>query len=222
MMSSDAFLVKFSCGDTSSSLITVSLPCGKSYTLNNHTYNVTGIYTQTLPGLLGCDSTVTLDLTIIPIDHPVINVDGFTLGVTRAYVYDTYQWIRNGVLIPGATDSTYTVKANGEYRVVVTKGEECSDTSDVYLINNYTGIAGINALAESISVYPNPATDKITIQSPVRVNVVLTDVSGRMIKQVENAHKVNIQGLASGLYLLKITDREGRLIKVSKVVRQEQ
>ena len=35
-----------------------------SYTLNNHTYSKSGVYTQVLKNVFGCDSIITLDLTI--------------------------------------------------------------------------------------------------------------------------------------------------------------
>lgn len=38
--------------------------CDNNYTLNGQTYTSSGIYTQTLTNVVGCDSTITLDLTI--------------------------------------------------------------------------------------------------------------------------------------------------------------
>jgi gliding motility-associated-like protein len=35
-----------------------------SYTLNNHTYDTSGIYLQTIPNYSGCDSIITLNITI--------------------------------------------------------------------------------------------------------------------------------------------------------------
>ncbi len=217
--SADVFVVKFACSDTSSSYLTASLPCGESYTLNDSVYTATGTYTQIFPNISGCDSTVILDLTILPLDKPVITTDSFTLGTTGTY--DTYQWLLNGEPIAGATDSTYTVTENGDYQVVVTNENGCSETSDVYTVTNYTGIEDIPALANQIRVYPNPATDIVHIYSPVKVNVALTDMAGKLIREVEaDSRSLSLEGLAEGVYLLRIADKDGLLIKTEKIIKR--
>ena len=57
------------------------------------------------------------------------------------------------------------------------------------------------------------------IQSPVPVDVTLTGVDGRRIQTVKDAHSISVKDLAAGLYLLRITDRDGTLIKVEKVLK---
>jgi len=217
--STDIYLVKFGCSDTSSSYLAVSLPCGESYTLKKNVYTESGTYTQIFPNVSGCDSTITLDLTIIPLDKPVINVDSFVLGATGTYA--TYQWMKDGALIPGATDSNYTVTENGDYRVIVTNGKGCSDTSDAYPVTNYTGITDVHLLAKYIKIYPNPTTDRVYIQSPVKVNVVLTDIEGKMIRKCLNTKSISLKDLAEGIYLLHIADQNGVLLKVEKVANQK-
>jgi len=59
----DAFVVKLSkCTNVTTSNLNIS-SCD-SYTLNNHTYDTTGVYLQTIPNASGCDSIITLNLTI--------------------------------------------------------------------------------------------------------------------------------------------------------------
>jgi gliding motility-associated-like protein len=59
----DIFILKLSrCASNSFSSISVSV-CS-NYVLNNQTYNSTGTYTQTLTNAAGCDSIITLNLTI--------------------------------------------------------------------------------------------------------------------------------------------------------------
>ena len=58
----DAFVLKLSqCTNSSATLVVDTC---NSYTLNNQTYITSGIYTQTLPNIAGCDSLITLNLTI--------------------------------------------------------------------------------------------------------------------------------------------------------------
>jgi hypothetical protein len=46
----------------------------------------------------------------------------------------TYKWKKNGVIINGATDSSYIAKASGSYTVVVTNSSSCSATSMAVLV----------------------------------------------------------------------------------------
>jgi hypothetical protein len=213
----DVFVVKFNC-DTFSSHLAVSL-CEDSYTLNDSIYTTSGIYAQVFPNLSGCDSTITLNLTLNGhVDQPVITTDSFTLGVAGSYA--GYQWILNDQLITEATDPTYTVKDNGNYRVVVTNENGCSDTSDVYPVTNYTGIEGAPVPASQIRVYPNPATNRVNIDAPVPVTISLSCIDGKMILEPEPTKTVSLKALSQGIYFLHIYDDNQRLIKVEKVVKQ--
>lgn len=147
---------------------------------------------------------------------PVITVNVFELSTTVPY--DTYQWLLNGEIIPGATDAIYTVTENGDYRVVVGDNESgCSDTSAVYTVTN-VGIGDL-AIANSLRVYPNPASGEIRVAAPVKVSLQLYDISGRLITAAEAA-QLQLAGLDAGLYLLHVFNKQGNLIKVEKIVKQ--
>ncbi len=153
-------------------------------------------------------------------EKPVINVDSFKLGVVTSY--PAYQWMKDDSLIPGETDSTYAVKANGNYRVIVTNEYGCKDTSDVYTVRNYTtGIDDLARLKSQIQVYPNPSADIVYIQAPVQMGLVLTDLQGRMLQRAEmqGTHTMSLKDLSDGVYLLHLRDKEGALIKTVKVVK---
>lgn len=46
----------------------------------------------------------------------------------------TYQWLLNNTIVAGATNAAYTASLAGDYSVVVTNGNDCSDTSTVATI----------------------------------------------------------------------------------------
>ncbi len=147
---------------------------------------------------------------------PVISVDSFTLRTSASYT--TYQWLLNGNIIPGATDSTYIVMENGNYQVIVSNEYGCKDTSGVYEITN-VGIDNIRQLAGRIRVYPNPANSIVYINAPIAVNFYLCSIQGKVLKQVEQSDRVSLQDLAEGIYFLQIYDRENRLLKIEKIVK---
>lgn len=213
--STDIYLLKLACSDTSSFLLPLQ-ECGASFTLNGNTYTASGTYKQVLTNLAGCDSTLTVQLVLTD-PQAMINVNGYTLSTTMRFV--TYQWIKDGVVITGATDSSFTVSANGGYQVVVTNEYGCTDTSDVFRVTN-VGIDDQHTIASQIKVYPNPASGVMYIMSPVTVSAVLTNLDGRHIMSVANAQSISLQALPAGVYFLRILDADNNLLKVEKVVKK--
>lgn len=70
-----------------------------------------------------------------------------------------------------------------------------------------SGIDEIGIDNVTVSVYPNPAVGSFHIKAPAQVdNVTLYNLSGAQIKTVASpeGNTVNIDGLASGLYLVNI------------------
>jgi hypothetical protein len=164
----------------------------------------------------GCHSRVDTFIVNIPNLEAIITVNVFDLGTTQPYT--TYQWLFNSSIIPGATNSIYTVPQNGGYQVVVTDANGCNDTSDVYTVTN-VGVDGVEAIASQIEVYPNPSKDYVTIKSPVSINIILSSVDGRKVLAQEHATRISVGALADGVYMLKITDQEGKLIKTEKLIK---
>jgi len=210
----DIYLLKLICSDTSSSSLQLQ-ECGASFTLNGYTYTASGTYRQTLTNSSGCDSNITVHLELSD-PRAAINVSGFTLSTTTPFT--SYQWIKEGAGIPGATDSTYVVTENARYQVAVTDEHGCTDTSDVYTVTN-VGIDG-NSMAAQIKIYPNPARDMVYISSPVAVNAVLTTVEGRDVLRADHAQSLSLSGLPGGVYFLRISDEEHRLIRIDKVIKE--
>jgi len=214
----DMFLVKFNqfCDDSFDSTRSVAI-CEDEYLFNGRRLTQSGIYRDTLFNEGGCYSIITLDLNLRgKLAPPVINVKKFELGTVLRYY--TYQWMLNGSVIPGATDSVYTVQQNGTYQVIVTNKNGCRDTSDIYEVTNYTGIEGARNRAHQINIYPNPAKDMVYIDAPVPVQATITTMDGRLLKQATNETGISVKGFATGMYLIQIRDEEGRLIKVEKLV----
>lgn len=72
-----------------------------------------------------------------------------------------------------------------------------------------TGIA--DREAERWQVYPNPATDRVTVEA--RGRVTLLDLYGRMVLAADGPTVLDLGALPSGLYLLRCGDTARRLLK---------
>lgn len=173
--------VQVNVGQTTSSTLNESA-CD-SYTLNGQTYTQSGTYTQVIPNGSGCDSTITLNLSMdfSPITPVITLTNGVTM-TTPAQANVSFQWINCSDLTPiaGATGTTFTASMNGVYAVVASNG--CgSDTSECSTINS-VGITDLSGA--DLSVYPNPTDGALHVQ--VSANMLgqtwkLYDIRGRLV-----------------------------------------
>ena len=151
-------------------------------------------------------------VSILPNPNPMIsyNTSGHYL-YTSTFV--TYQWLRNGVAVTGATTGIYPLTVSGMYRVVVKDVNGCMDTSAVY---NYisTGVSSVVA-GNNINVYPNPATSVLHIDAPCSVNVHIISPDGRVVMEQKDAVDMSIAHLANGVYMIMVYDGSNTLLKTT-------
>jgi hypothetical protein len=183
-----------------------------TWSTTNQTYTTTGIYSETLSNQSGCDSIVTLDLTINSVDNTV--TDNGDLSLTANASSGSFQWLdcNNGFApISGATGQTYTTAVNGSFALEVSENG-CSDTSDCIVID-YVNVD--NAQERGlIAVYPNPTDGKLFVdfgKLDSQVQLKITDVNGRTV--YTKAHQGNQVAelnliLPSGVYMLHLTSQE--------------
>lgn len=84
------------------------------------------------------------------------------------------------------------------------------------------GIRSVSYTAD-ISVYPNPATNVLNIQSSQYItDVSLTDESGRVISEVADVQSIRCQlnttALSPGIYFVRISNGQGQVAVVRKVI----
>lgn len=93
---------------------------------------------------------------------------------------------------------------------------------------NISGVVGVNgpdAITSDLNVYPNPATDLLNVslllQQKSTVRIALNDLNGREVAVIhsgelqpgENTIQYSTAELASGLYLMTVTDESGKLVQ---------
>ena len=62
-----------------------------------------------------------------------------------------------------------------------------------------------------ISIYPNPANDKVVIKGVEASEVQVYNALGQMVKTVRRTNVVDLSGLVEGVYLLRIMDADGKV-----------
>ncbi|MCK5846563.1 MAG: T9SS type A sorting domain-containing protein [Bacteroidales bacterium] len=190
---------------------TITETACSSYTSpsGNHVWSATGVYTDVIQNASGCDSVITINLTIENVDVSVTQT-GVQLQANATGV--NYQWIdcAGNTDINGATNQIFTPTVDGNYAVIVSSSN-CSDTSICYQV---VGV-GINNLdySESIVLFPNPCSDFINIElkGSFKISTIsITDLSGRIVLHSEHNNvsdaKVDISFLTSGVYIVRVGD----------------
>lgn len=197
--------------------ITILQPSSASIDVNACNYYISpgrhrkwkksGIYKDTLTNAKGCDSLLTIKLSIPKTDIRVTQT-GKHLSALSAT--GSFRWLNCGTgysFITGETNRNFTAPAIGNYAVEVSDSG-CMDTSACYTVDNVS-ISSIRAL-DRVKVSPNPGNGSFDIETPLEVvnaRIRITDLSGRVIYEAtyENFRKEHIELSAGpGTYLLEV------------------
>lgn len=164
-----------------------------------------GIYSDTLLNPNGCDTVLTIDLSIINLDTTVTQLASM---LTSNESNATYQWMdcSDSSLLVGDTNQNFQPAANGNYAVIISNGI-CMDTSACINMSN-VGIESDETMKE-ISVFPNPTTGLLNVNMSMviqRASVIVRSVSGEMVQQIQVEGENDFFQLNQrpGLYLVEI------------------
>ncbi|MCC6186797.1 MAG: T9SS type A sorting domain-containing protein, partial [Chitinophagaceae bacterium] len=188
--------------------------------INLKNVNLLGTYTVISKNTVGCIDTTNeahLGFYPKPTKPTIINMDPI-LEIPNVYLH--YQWYRNGVKIISTNVSLYTTMSPGSYHVEVTDENGCLNQSDTVEIKSATGI-NTSVLKSVLKIYPNPSRNIVYIEAPIKVNVKVTDITGRMIIALKEAKEIDLGNYADGNYILMITDEENNLITVEKISKMQ-
>lgn len=153
---------------------------GNVYTANNNT----AIDTLVGGAVNGCDSIVTLNLTVNSVSDVTTTQNGISITAnnTTATAYEWLDCNNNYAVINGETSQSFTASANGSYAVQLTENG-CVDTSACVAITT-VGIIE-NGFGNDLTVYPNPTKGDFSISfgsTYESATVKITDINGRLIE----------------------------------------
>jgi hypothetical protein len=170
--------------------------------------------------LNGCPSTsITANVTVLA--GPDLTVTEAGNVLTASQVGANYQWLDcddNYAQIVGETNQSYAPTSNGNYAVEVDLGG-CLDTSSCALLTTI----GLDELTQNnLSVYPNPASNELSIRSTESLDNVkyqIIDSRGKivLVGTLNEAALVDVSMLTDGIYsLLLDKGLKGRIQFVKK------
>lgn len=175
---------------------------GHTYEFAGEEISTSGVYIDTLSTENGCDSIVTLYLTVNT-SYEVELYDTITEG--ESYVFGGQIIETDGVY----TDTLYSIT-------------NCDSVVVLHLTVLASGLMDIDAETQ-ISLYPNPTKNIVTLHTNKTIpndEVLLLDNLGKVIRRINTKVKkqeenfdIDLTELDSGIYYLKIGDITKKIIK---------
>ena len=188
---------------------------GSTYTFGTQSITSAGVYNEVFSSLSGCDSTVTLTVTVNPLpvvsilaamdtvcdNGGIIALDGSPNG------YNGFEWYSGN----GVVDSTFNpVGLSGTqtiyYGITDVNGCYNEDSTSIY-VEICTGINFSEAI--KVSAAPNPFNNqlKINVQGNAINSILITDVTGRELynNTSKGSITINTDSFVRGIYFVNVT-----------------
>jgi len=166
---------------TFTTTLTEAICDGESFTVGTSTYTVSGVYTNVLTASNGCDSTVTLNLTVHPI--PMTNLvrticagESFTVGTSTFSTTGTFQTI-----LTAATGCDSIVNLNLTVRAPIATTLNraiCNGQTFTVGTSNYTTSGTFTDVLTSITGCDSTVTLNLTVHPIPMTNLVRTICAG--------------------------------------------
>jgi type IX secretion system substrate protein/outer membrane protein Omp28 len=100
-------------------------------------------------------------------------------------------------------------------------GDEALNAVQSKLIGGITGISETQIPETNVTIYPNPAHDKINIHFNHKVSnfsVEIINAFGQIVLSVTNQKEIDVSNFTEGLYIIKVRDELNQITK--KLLRQ--
>ncbi len=196
--------------------------CNTSYTVpsGDETYTESGIYMDTIPNMVGCDSIMTIYLNVVVVDTSVTVNPPVLISNEEDAIY---QWINCETMDPliNNTNQSYTAIVDGIYAVILNE-EGCIDTSSCHQIIGVFEME--NDFGNNLLVYPNPTTGIVVIDLSTNYALIsgkIHNINGELISvfKFRNSSRISLEiDGPVGYYFIEIiaTGNKKAIIKVLK------
>ena len=194
----------------------------------NATYSATKTGTYKCLVTNGCGSKTSNKISVTANPQPAATItapNGLDLCPTGSVLLQansgagySYQWKKGANNISGATNQSYTATTKGTYKVVVTNTFNCSKTSSGAKVIKTCREEQLLADNIELSVYPNPASDRIQVESNFLMQKIeLHDLAGRLLFSNENVNSnsasLNLEKLPKAMYVITCFTTSGAVRK---------
>lgn len=199
-------------------------------TYNEYGFNETtaGLYTQNLQTINGCDSTVTLTLSVYTLTTPA----SFVMQNNQDYIElswqgngNRYEIIRNNIFLASVTETTYqdndVISGNTYCYQIRAYADNISSELSQETCQTFLNLNDIEDSQIKANLYPNPTSEKTTLELQglkSDANVFIYDIMGKAIKTYKiNANQksleINLNDFTSGIYNIRIINSDFNITK---------
>ena len=174
---------------------------GITLELDNVTTTAAGTWQAELSN--SCGTTLVPAITIVVSGNIQVAETAISLEVTNGG--DSFQWIDCQTQLPlqNMTAAIFTPQHSGSYAVEVSTGN-CTDTSACYTID-LDPLSTEEISSEQSFVFPNPVHSFLHISSSLSFDqVIIHDVSGKIILSEIYGSSIDVSSLQKGIYLISV------------------
>jgi len=165
-----------------------------------YSWDQSGTYQDTLVNQDGCDSVITINLSVTNIDTALTFLDN-PPRLMAEMSGANYQWINcsTNEAVAGAIGQTFNLPTqnSGSYSVRISSNG-CTDTTDCY---EFTVVGLASPEASETSFYPNPANTDLWFSE--RCDVWIYSASGQLMLHQTSVSSIDVRALDSGLYFVR-------------------
>jgi uncharacterized delta-60 repeat protein len=199
-------------GDCNSASTIAPVACD-SIVINGITYYSSGAYQQIIPNSVGCDSTITINLTIGltgNIDLTTIQSNTSLLSIETAA---TFQWLdcanANSPIV-GFTDPLYSATTTGSFSLEITK-DGCKDTTTCLLVdqNDFYNEPWYYPMMGEVFAGPTSDLDSCDAEALSFIFGGVAPYSYDWMTQANNSFGQGCDSACHGLHQLKVYDNIG-------------
>lgn len=205
-----------------------TIACG-SFQWEGIEYLESGDYDRMFVTPGGCDSLIHMHLTIAPFPEDVPEIDGLTEVyvstdlILGQYFYsidsvpfaDHYEWELDGADWPMDTTGlgcALWVTTPGTATLHVKAWNGCGFSEREIII--HAGFYDVDDFQNiPVALYPNPAKEKVVIESENMLRIRLIDIQGQVLADIEcnnsNTFSLDVAHCASGIYIIEIVTERG-------------
>ncbi len=192
---------------------------GDEFIFGTQILTVSGVYTEVFTSVTGCDSTVVLSLTVDP-----IAIASFTyeqelsvVTFTNTSLYgESYLWDFDDGHTSTEENPVHDFISNGIYTVILAVTNPCGTKyyqEDIQI----TGVGIEKVKPTNIVVYPNPASNFVTVKGIDNYQVDIFDVIGNLMLSTSDK-KIDVSMIPRGKYFVIVKDKDGVLRKTEKLI----
>ena len=123
----------------------------------------------------------------LPYDLPVKEYFRVDMYLRLGSKYQTGEWIGTNIIL------------------------ESSAGQITYSILFWSDLLNVTEISNEVKLYPNPTKDIIKIEGIEVAEVEVYNALGQRVKMVQSMNEIDLSGLVEGIYMLRITDAEGKV-----------